>query len=42
MKTRFLGKDKLKVSAIASGVWTAGSVRNTDYPQQAYQLGRSL
>ena len=27
---------------VASGVWTAGSVRNTDYPQQAYQLGRSL
>ena len=26
----------------ASGVWTAGSVRNTDYPQQAYQLGKSL
>ncbi len=27
---------------VASGVWTAGSVRNTAYPQQAYQLGRSL
>ena len=27
---------------VASGVWTAGSIRNTDYPQQAYQLGRSL
>jgi len=27
---------------VASGVWTAGSVRNTDYPQQAYQLGKSL
>ncbi len=27
---------------VASGVWTAGSVRNTDYPQQAYQLGNSL
>ena len=27
---------------VAPGVWTAGSVRNTDYPQQAYQLGRSL
>ena len=27
---------------VASGVWMAGSVRNTDYPQQAYQLGRSL
>ena len=27
---------------VASGVWTAGCVRNTDYPQQAYQLGKSL
>ena len=27
---------------VASGVWTAGSVRNTDYPQQAYQLGKSV
>lgn len=27
---------------VAPGVWTAGSVRNTDYPQQAYRLGRSL
>ena len=27
---------------VASGVWTAGSVRNTDYPQQAYRLGKSL
>lgn len=27
---------------VASGVWTAGSIRNTDYPQQAYQLGKSL
>ena len=27
---------------VASSVWMAGSVRNTDYPQQAYQLGRSL
>ena len=27
---------------IASGVWTAGSVRNTEYPQQAYRLGKSL
>lgn len=27
---------------VASGVWTAGSVRNTDYPRQAYQLGKSL
>ena len=27
---------------VASGIWTAGSVRNTEYPQQAYQLGKSL
>lgn len=27
---------------VASGVWTAGSIRNTDYPQRAYQLGKSL
>ena len=27
---------------VAPGVWTAGSVRNTDYPQQAYRLGKSL
>ena len=27
---------------VASGVWTAGSVRNTDYPQQAYRMGKSL
>lgn len=27
---------------VASGAWTAGSVRNTDYPNQAYRLGKSL
>lgn len=27
---------------VAPGVWTAGSVRDTDYPRQAYLLGRSL
>lgn len=27
---------------VASGVWTAGSVRHTDYPRQAYLLGKSL
>lgn len=27
---------------VAPGVWTAGSVRNTDYPRQAYQLGKRL
>lgn len=27
---------------VASGVWTAGSVRNTDYGDKAYRLGKSL
>ena len=27
---------------VAPGVWTAGSVRRTDYPGQAYRLGKSL
>lgn len=27
---------------VASGVWTAGSVRGTDYPGQAYLLGKSM
>lgn len=27
---------------VAPGVWTAGSIQSTDYPQQAYQLGKSL
>ncbi len=27
---------------IASGVWTEGSVNNTVYPKQAYELGKSL
>lgn len=27
---------------VAPGVWTAGSVRRTNYPQQAYQLGKSI
>ena len=27
---------------IASGVWTEGSVNNTDYPKQAYELGKNL
>ena len=27
---------------IASGVWEAGSISNTHYPQQAYDLGKSL
>lgn len=27
---------------IASGVWTAGSVLNTQFPQQAYELGRNM
>ena len=27
---------------IAPGVWTAGSIKNTSYPEQAYQLGKNL
>ena len=27
---------------IASGVWTEGSVNNTNFPKQAYELGKSL
>lgn len=27
---------------VASGVWTAGSVQSTDYPQKVYLLGKSL
>ena len=27
---------------VASDVWTAGSVHNTDYPEQAYPLGKHL
>lgn len=27
---------------IASGVWVAGSVKTTKYPEQAYNLGKSL
>ena len=27
---------------VAPGVWTAGSVRNTDYGDKAYRLGKSL
>ena len=27
---------------VAAGVWTAGSVRNTEYGEQAYQLGKSV
>lgn len=27
---------------IASGVWTEGSVNNTDYPKRAYELGKNL
>ena len=29
-------------SVIAPGVWTAGSIRNTTYGDEAYQLGKSL
>lgn len=27
---------------IAPGVWPAGAVNHTDYPRQAYELGKSL
>ena len=27
---------------IASGVWTEGSVNNTQYPKQAYELGKNI
>lgn len=27
---------------IAPGVWTAGSIKNTEYPDPAYKLGKSL
>lgn len=27
---------------VASGVWMAGSIKNTNYPQQAYRLGQGL
>ena len=27
---------------IASGVWTEGDVKNTEYPKQAYELGKSF
>ena len=27
---------------VASGVWMAGAVKDTEYPQQAYRLGKSL
>ena len=27
---------------VAAGVWTAGSVRNTEYGEQAYQLGKNV
>ena len=27
---------------IASGVWTAGAIESTSYPEQAYKLGKSL
>lgn len=29
-------------TVVASGVWTAGSVKNTPYGKEAYQLGKSL
>lgn len=29
-------------TVVASGVWTAGSIKNTGYGEKAYQLGKSL
>ena len=29
-------------TVVAPGVWTAGAVRNTPYPDQAYRLGKSI
>ncbi len=29
-------------TVVAPGVWVAGSIRNTVYPQRAYQLGKNL
>lgn len=38
---RYLGwKDAGQV--IAPGVWSVGAIASTDYPRQAYQLGRNL
>lgn len=39
--TNYLGWESVG-TVVAPGVWTAGSIQNTPYPQQAYQLGRSL
>lgn len=38
---RYLGWTSVG-EVVARGVWTAGSVRNTDYPRQAYLLGKNL
>lgn len=29
-------------TVVAPGVWTAGSIRNTNYGEKAYQLGKNL
>ena len=33
---------RVHYSTLADGVWTAGSIRNTTYGEEAYRLGRSL
>jgi multimeric flavodoxin WrbA len=38
---RYLGWEDVG-TVVAPGVWTAGSVRNTNYGEKAYQLGKSL
>ena len=39
--TDYLGWNSVG-EVVAAGVWTAGSVRNTEYGEQAYQLGKSV
>lgn len=38
---KYLGWESLG-KIIAPGVWTEGSVKSTQYPKQAYELGRSI
>lgn len=37
----YMGWQELGV-VVAPGVWTAGAIRHTPYPEQAYRLGRSV
>lgn len=38
---RYMGWEDAGV-VVAPGVWTAGAIRNTGYPEEAYRLGKSL